>query len=378
MPKPYLPKIKMKTVFSTAQKMGATAAGKQISQTAFKNFLKQDKDLKKFAYSAPTSSVTKQNAQKFFGHVASKIAQQKNLKLSYFAKKELGVKVGPGGTVNETAMNKVYQTAVGEEVKQMEPKGPDPEEIARQEKRKEAFQTLRKRETADEIRKEQQAQDKGAAPGKTAGSSRPVQIQGGAGTSAFTKPQVATGLADKTTAQKSVTSGKSVPAKIAVLPLDNLSQNKSLDMVAQKLTTTLSRIIGSYKKFDLVEKSQLEKIVATSGYSAPQKIINLDTAKEIQNRLNADFIVMGDLQKMENQTQIQIKLLKKGEAKPIKIAEVKKETEDVFELERHLGWCISNYFEALPQKIKEGKLEEKLKAEDVEIPPPSKAEDLPI
>jgi len=378
MAKPYLPKIKMKTVLSTAQKIGATTSGKQISQTAFKKFLKQEKDLKKYSYAAPTSTMAKQKAQKFFGQVASKIAQQKNLKISYFAKKNLGIKVGSGGDVSQIATNKAYQAAASEETKQMEPKGPNPEEIAKQERRKEAFKTLRQRERADEVRKEQLPQDKSVKPEKTGGNHRPVQIQGGAGHGTAAKSQTKAGASDDSTAIKSSKSKKSALATVAVLPLNNLSQNKHLDLAAEKLTTAICRIIGSYKKFELLEKSRVEKATSSGAYASAQRIMTLDTAREIQNKLNVDFIIIGDLQKAENQTQIKIKILKIGEFEPTKIAEIKKETEDVFELEKHVGWYISNYFESLPRKLRGFEPEEKSKNDNIEIPPTSKAEDLPI
>ena len=61
----YLPKIKTETVKSVAQKFATTASGKKVSKTAFKKFLKEDKDLKHLTYADKRTTMTKTNVGEF-------------------------------------------------------------------------------------------------------------------------------------------------------------------------------------------------------------------------------------------------------------------------------------------------------------------------
>jgi len=48
----YTPRIKATTAKSMAKSLLSSQSGKKISDTKFKEYLKQDKDLKKYAYKA--------------------------------------------------------------------------------------------------------------------------------------------------------------------------------------------------------------------------------------------------------------------------------------------------------------------------------------
>lgn len=375
MTKSFLPKIKVNTIKNTAQKMVESKYGsKQVTPTAFKKFLQQDKDLKKYAYASGQSSVSKFQAKKFISQVASKVTKEKNLKINPVYTKKMGIKIGPQGKISDIGFKKIYQQAENEEIKQMAPTGPTKEDIERQKKRERAIETFHKRETADEIRQAEKEKaegtSKGATPSKSTG---PVQIQqgGSAGSSA------ASSISDEKSQIKSTQSGKSafrkkikqiISKSFIILPFSNLSQSKNLDWIAEKITNTAIRIIMGIKNFNLIERKTINQIILASEWERT-KIITPELAQEIHNKIKTDSTIFGNLKKIGNQIQVFVYLIQDTHD-PKKIVEIKEETEDVFELEKKLNWQLLNYFEERKEKPD--------KDSQAKIPSPTEAEDLPI
>lgn len=372
----YLPKIKMKTAYDLAKKMVATSSGKKINPDAFKKFLRKDENLKKFTYVPPQSSITKQKAKEFLGKITSRLSQEKEkqFKLSYFAKKDLKIRTDPHGRITPTSVNKIYKTAVSEELKQAKPSGPSPEEIEKQERRKEAFQILRKREVVDERRKEESAEKKGETETKSASSSKPVQIQGGTAVSAVSASAAPSGLNDKIGREK-ITKQKSISfSMVAVLPFNNLSQMENLNWIAKKISVVAIRVVSNFKSLKLIHQQEIERTLSEQTRFMKEKIISPEMAKEIQNQLKTDYLITGNLQKINNQLQVTVFLFGKENTEPTKIVEIKGQEADIFALEKQLSWHLSNQLEGSLKIIKGGRP----KVIEPEIPSASEAKDMPI
>lgn len=364
----YLSKMKMGTIKDMARKMVATSSGQKVTSQAFNKFLKEDKNLRRAAYSPSHSTVEKYKAVKFFGHLTNKVAQSNKFKLSYFAKK-MGVKAMAAGSPNKVTMERVYKKAAQEEIASTaKPTGPTKEEMEKQQRRQEAFKSLRKRERADEIRSEEQQKSKATTAQPRA---KPVQIaQGGAGSLT-----AQTALADKkavTGKMKPSSGGNAGLPSLAILPLSNPKRNLNARWLVNKLDNWLFQVIKGLKIFKVEERLSVEGLLKNSGWEEGD-VINLELARAIGREAGMNFVMMGEWQKEAADILLAIQLINIKENKITKIAQVREKEENFFGLENRLSWELHNFF--ADKKLSFG---QENKKEEPEIPSSQEAEDLPI
>ena len=364
----YLPKMKIGTVRDMARKMIATSSGQKVTNQAFNKFLKEDKNLRRAAYSPIHSTVEKYKAVKFFGHLANKVAQSNKYKLSYFAKK-IGVKASAGVGPSKVTLDRIYKKAVKEEIAgSAKPTGPSKEETERQQRRQQALRTLHKRERADEVYQEEQNKGKTTTTGPRA---KPVQIaQGGA--SGLTAPAI---VSDKKATggrtKQSLSGNENLPS-LAVLPLSNPKRNLNASWVVNKLDNWLIRVVKGLKRFRVEGQLTAKDWLRNSGWQEGD-VINLELARDIGRKADLDFVMMGEWLKDGIDISVSIQLINIKENKITKIAKDREKEENIFELENRLSWEIQNFF--TDKKLSSGSENDK---EEPEIPSSREATDLPI
>ena len=360
----YLPKIKIGTARGVAKGLLSTKSGKQVSDTKFKQFLKAEKGLKKFVYSSPQSSLAKHQAKQFFGKVIGSAKEQRGLKINALAAKKLGIKISEAGQMSDIGLNKMYQKAGTEELasQQKASSEPSPEEQRRQQRHEAALKTLHKRERADETRQEQKQQ-----PSKERAQPKPLttpishagvgQAAGaGAGQLGAVADKVSTGVTPSGTAE-----GERLP--LLILPLQNLTPTvEGLAWVAKKINGLVSRTLTSLRLFKITD--------ATTAGKVPAKAVDVsDLAAVIvaAKRTWTTLCIFGTIKKTGRLLEITVEMVNTNSSQRLLLAQVKEETDDVFNLERKIGWQIANALQA------EGT------TDDTAAPKNSqKAEDLPI
>jgi len=373
LPPKHLPRIRSKTIVGTARKMMATQSGKKVSDTAFTKFLKKDKDLKKYAYLGKSTTVKKHEAQKLIGKVMEKASGHEKFKLSHFAKK-MGMKAGPQGKVSSIRLNKAYQQASQEELKETETtKEPSKQELKQQKRREEMLKSMHKRERADEIRGEQKKQGEAQ---KDSPQRTQTSVQFGAGATASQAAVGSGGAIQNSTGSQ--TAPPSSPSddhlspltKIVILPFKNQSPGiQKLDWLIKELQKSATRAIKSLKLFTVIEQTEIDSMLEKQ---KPQNssLPHNELMKLIASKLSVSNIITGEIQKTDERIYIKIQLFNTISNTNLPIAEINEETEDIFDLERNINWQIINYFET---KQKGGK-----SSIDIDIPSSSEAKDLPI
>lgn len=367
----YHPKIKVDTVKGMAQKLASTKAGKSLTSTGFKKFLKSDKDLRSMTYKEGSSHITQQQAQKFLGKVAQKIKENEKMKLSMFARK-IGVR-SSSGEVSTIGVKHAYQEAAHEELAAAAPAGPAPEDVERQQRIADARKLLRQRERADEVRKEQ-------APGTpgthaTAGTSRtrtpqltPVTAGQASGAGRGTM-QNNGGSRPPVGSSSTGPSLSSQRSNAAVLPIRNLSQMRELSMLATKLEETIRRAVALVPSMHLHPRVATMKTLQTMGWREG-RTVTPEFSKKVARKLELDFIFSGTIAHERAQARVRIYLVSVKNNVILLLAEVWEDTFKTFEIEEKVSWQIQNFFNRVKRRD--------LTRPEVKIPSASEAVDLPI
>lgn len=363
----YSPKIKISTMRDMARRMISTQSGKNISHQALNKFLKGHKELHKVAFGPGHSAVEKYKAVKFFGKLANKITQSDKFKISYFAKK-IGIKPGTEGNLGKVTLNRIYQKAAyDEQAVSQKPEGPTPEELEKQKRRQEAFRTLRKRERADEMKKEQEGLEK-KEPSQRSLKAVPI-AQGRPGVT----PALASVSDEKTTAvgaKTSVSETRVLPS-LAILPISNPQRIQSANWLAKKINNLLIRVIKSLNRFKVTDQLSIDGWLRNIGWEEGE-VISLEQARNIGRTNKVDFVIMGEWQKEGVNILVVIQLIDIKKNTVTKIAKIREKEENLFELENKLIWQIHNFFEGK-------ELEAKKEVEkEQDVPSAEEAEDLPI
>lgn len=360
----YLPKIKIGTAKGVAKNLLSTKSGKQVSDTKFKQLLKAEGGLKKFAYSSSQSSLAKHQAKQFFGKVIGSAKEQRGLKINALAAKKLGIKISEAGQVSDIGLNKIYQKAGTEELasQQKVSSEPSPEEQRRQQRHEAALKTFHKRERADETRQEQKQQ-----PTKEQAQHKPLTApisHAGIGRAAGAGADQPGAVADRvSTGTSSPSTAEDERLSLLILPLQNLTPTvEGLAWVAKKFNGLISRTLASLRLFKITE-------AATAG-KTPAKTVDISDMAAVTvaaKRAWATLCVFGTIKKTGRLLEITVEMVNTNSSQRLLLAQVKEETDDVFNLERKIGWQIANALQA-----------EETTDDTAASSSPQKAEDLPI
>ena len=366
----YTPKIKIGTAKNIAKNLLSTQSGKKISETKFKQLLKQDKDLKKFVYSSKSSTLAKHQAKKFFNKVINSAKTSNNFKVSHLAKK-MGIRISPKGEVSDIGLNKIYQKASTEELAaQQKPAGPSPEEQRREKRREEALKTFHKKERAEERQREKIQREEQTPDNEKNGNkmSSPLTRHGVSGSTAALTNQAAT-LDDQTTAGQKVTTATSQTSTIPllILPLNNLSPNiEGFDWVTKKFSTLVLQTINSLKMFEVIPQKDINQVLRKLRWRKMPPLIDEETAETIVRETKVQLAVLGHVKKTGAVMEINIQLINTKTNQKILLANIKEETDDLFDLEKKISWQITNA------------LQNQEDDKESQIPSPDEAKDLPI
>jgi len=379
----YTPRIKAKTAKSVAKSLISSQSGKKISDTKFKEYLKQDKDLKKYAYSGKASTISKANAKKLFKKVVESAKGNEKFKISHTAKK-LGIKEDrKAGTAT---INKIYGKAGQEELaSQPQQTGPTKQELRQQKRHEEMMKTLHKRDRADYMRHKQEEERKEAEKKSSDGNNdkksggaapaRPSAGSGGAAGSATTQnsnQQTATSSAapsNKRPAIQKSDQAEKEPIAAIILPLSNLSPNvRNLDGIVKRLSTTVKQLFTTLHALPILPESAIKDALNKLRLEDIPNATDYGTIAALTKAANAQLVIFGSVSQTGTTLTINVQFANVVANKKFELANLKEGSDDIFNIERKLRWHIKN-------ALNSGQNEPK---EPGEAPPTDEAVDLPI
>ncbi|MFC1687185.1 hypothetical protein ACFL0L_01250 [Patescibacteria group bacterium] len=352
----YRPKMKVGTVKDLAQRLASTKAGKKVNTDAFKKFLKQDKDLRRTALRSPTTHLKKAEAAKFLGTVAKKIHESDKMKLSMFARKKMQIHKGleSSGQVSKLSVKRLYQTGAKEEFEAEKPQGPSKAEIEKTERRDRARQILRTRERADEIRQEyktsfnKNTDNKNISTNQQKGSYRPPQLtHGSAASQASRQPSQGNILSTpkQLSDDSSPHSAQAIRnANTVILPFYNKSRMQELTLLGEKLEETLRRALAGVSILQVLSRVETTRAIRKLGW-AEGRVITSEFAKKVGNRLDISYLLFGTLAHEVSQAHMELFLLLFNENSLLKIADIREDFHQTFEIEKKLIWQVQEFFE---------------------------------
>ncbi len=340
----YLPKIKTDTAKAIIKDLITTKSGKKISDTRFKNILKKEKNLQKFAYGSSTSRLTKQQTHNFLNKVAKKISVNDKLKISPIKQKKLGLAFSKKGELTRSGIKKIYQRAVDKELDAQQPAGPSPEELRRQKKRQTAIKTLHKHERAREVEQDanpqqnskRQSQEKNVAP--------PPLVQGTAAAAAADKPSSASTIKDSDTAPSpGHATQETETALILIFPIDNKAdQKKETEWLIKQIQKVIVNTFSSYASFRLVSQKEIDKVFESLRLTSWPEPEEKETIRTIAHESKADLYVTGTYDKQNDNILLHITITNTATQKRMPLVTINEEVNDPFELERKIAWHINH------------------------------------
>lgn len=341
LPPKYLPKIKVSTAKDMAKSLIANRTGQKISDTKFKQILKKDESLKTYYYKSKDAGISKIQAKKFFNQVVSTTKTTPGLKVSRLAQK-MGIKPNADKIPSNIILNKLYQKATDTQLQATAPKGPSPEEVRKQQRHDEMMKTLHKRERADDIARSQQTPQQPDQQRQQPSRVAPPTMQGTI-TGATLKPTG--GIANEPDRPIKKQAAEPDRLTLAVLPLINLSPAADkTSWLADRLTTQIRQALRNENMFSLATEPATADALHRYQLSIPadQGILHL-----IGTELHAQLVAYGHLKKNGTTIEINLYLSNIQNRQHLVLASLRRETDDIFDLERRLTWQIH---EALSDK----------------------------
>lgn len=377
----FRPKMKVSTVKDLAQRLASTNTGKKVNTDVFKKFLKQDKDLRRTALRSPATHLKKAEAAKFLGTVAKKIHESDKMKLSMFARKKMQIHKGleSSGEVSKLGIKRLYQAGSKEEFEAEKPQGPSKAEVERTERRDRARKILHKRERADEIREGYKTSlNKNNAKNNSSteqqkGSYRPPQLRHGATAVPASRQSSQSG----TSSLPRQLSDNSLPssaqairnANTVIFPFYNKSRMQELSLLGEKLEETLRRALAGVTMLQVLSRVETTRAIRNLGWGEG-RIITSEFAKKVGNKLDVSFLFFGTSTHEISQAHIELFLLLFRENSLLKIADIREDLRQTFEIEKKLTWQVQEFFD--------DKEDDDSGDKGVSIPSASDAVDLPI
>ncbi len=363
-----LARIQAGTAKQMAKNLLTDKYGHAVSDTKLKEFMKQDKDLKKFVYTSKTSTLTKHEAQKFFNKVVDSARASEGFKVSRTAKK-MGIKDTAPKT-SDVQLEKIYKSASQAEIDAMpHDTGPTPEELAKQARREKMLKTLHKRERAEEISREERAEkeQKGDGEQKPATNAKPPQmvgtsgigtIGGGGGTGQPNTPAPAS--------QQRQTD-KTPDLRLMIFPLENQSPNiPGFELTVQKLNTFIRQHLQSGAIIPICTEQEMWDAMNALRIETVPSATQLDELRSIARRANVGLFLVSTISRQGQTTELTLMVHNTMNAHVFQLAHLKEPLTDVFDFQRRLGWQIDAGFRAQSED------------EDTTTPSSSDAVELPI
>jgi len=356
----YTPRIKATTAKSMAKSLLSTQSGKKISDTKFKEYLKQDKDLKKYAYSGKASTMSKTNAKKLFNKVVESAKSSEKFKISHAAKK-LGIR-GNKTTGNAT-INKIYNKAGQEELaSQPQKTGPTKQEVRQQKRHEEIIKTFHKRDRADETRQEQEEGHKetekntsGGNNDKKNGSAAPTRPNAGSGAASGAVGSATTQNSNQQTAASSAVpsdqhsaiqksdQAEEKPIAAIILPLSNLSPNvRNLDGIVKRLSITVKQLFTTLHVLPILPESAIQDALNKLRFEDIPDATDYGAIAALTKAAQAQLVIFGSVSQAGTTLAINVQFANVVTDKKFELANLKEGSDDIFNIERKLRWHIEN------------------------------------
>lgn len=342
MPSRYLPKIKTETVKNVANQFAKTASGKKVSKTAFKKFLKEDKELEHLTYADKRSTMTKGKAQKVLGKVIEKLKTHEKFEVSPIARK-MGIRVDPSGKVSSVGIKKLYTYAAETQLKAEAPTGPTSEELAKQHRREEAVKMLHKRDRAEDVRKEQMQQ---AKPTAAAGPKpiQPVQLQHGVGSLQQAGPAKPAGGGGLPYVSPTTGFSHRNEIRVAFLPVSNLSGTEQVAQICRRVGEMFARLPKRFPNLIPLEREQVEASLRAMDWQSGSPWDRLKLER-FQANERADIVFFGEAQRMSNALDVKLSAYLPRRNETLAICDAKETLDRIAELEQRIDWSLTDFLD---------------------------------
>ncbi|MFA5134814.1 MAG: hypothetical protein WC505_03405 [Patescibacteria group bacterium] len=373
MAQPYAKQIKLDTTKQAVKSLLRTSQGKTVTDAKFnKEFLKKDKELRKYFFKSKGSKLQDREARQFVSKALKSAQASGKLKISALAAKKIGVHIGRTGEIGTASMKKLYGRMVSEDQQSTaKPNEPSPQELRQQKRHEKAVKAMHKRERSDEIRRDRIGETKGAAENKGSGASQQPHTVPRAGGGSFAQQQP--GSNGSGTQQQDNTrrgSGQTntidtIP--LVVLPLYNLSPNvDGLATIVDKLTKHILQTVRNIGIFSIVQETQIRKVLAEMHLDAPPPITDREDVLAFGRTAHVDLLIIGYVQQTGPTIEMNVSLVNTHDGRQMPLVSIKQDDADLYLLEQQIAWQMTH--------VLRGQITET----DAPLPNPNEAQDMPI
>ncbi len=350
----YLSKMPIGQAKKIVKNLIRTQSGKKISDTKFKEFLKKNDDLSKYAYKKDSGHLTKHQTKKFFDSVVKKASTNTDLKISNVDQKKMGIRVNKSGAVSDIGLDKMYTQAAQAELAAQEPSGPTPEEVRREKRRETAVKTFHKHERAREIEQEQKQQTNNEDKQSDSQPNRTVprmSMRKNAGAANTGQPSNSTATATPIQTQSNTatddrpTTGLPRALPLLIFPTENKNSNQPhMQELANRINDMIQRTMQATPLFTVMPSSTLEQSVSELTMRALPTHEDTDALQRVAAQAHAAVYIYGWIEQDQYSTTITIKMANTVNGKTVLLANVKEPVTDFFSLLRRIEWEIKHAF----------------------------------
>jgi len=349
MPSQFQSKIKATTAKDIAKGILSDKSGRKISDTKFKQILKQDKNLRKFAYTGQGSTLSKFKAKKFFNTVLESAQGNEKIKINKIAAKKMGLNINRKGQASQIGLNKVYQQAAQQEIDAQDT-GPSPAEVKRMEKREKAKEKLRKQENISYAKEQQDKakpgqekneDNKGSSGG---GAAPPARQSGASGSAALGQTAPALNTMQMTNDDDRVNNktASELP-KLFMPPINNLSPTQpNVNVIAKKIDISIKQKMRNLRTFDIIGQDKINQALMNLRLDSIPEPADEEILKKIALETGAQLVLVGNIQKNQNILKINLNMVNAETGQKMPLADLEQSSLDLFDLENKLGWQINN------------------------------------
>ena len=153
--------------------------------------------------------------------------------------------------------------------------------------------------------------------------------------------------------------------RLIIFPFQNLTQNKADDWIGNGFAETLTSSLASVQDLVILERSQLKNILSeqTLGQTG---YVDQKTAVEMGKILNANVVVVGSFQKVNNQIRINSRFvdIETGQVQKDHIADIQGQIDDVFTLQNQLADKIIQSFNVKISQAESQKINQNIHSTD--------------
>ncbi len=345
MPNTFIPRIKATTAKNIAKGILSDKSGKKISDTKFKEILRKDKSLKKFAYIGKNTTLDKFKTKKFFNTILDTAKTHEKFKVNKLAAKKLGLNINRQGQASQIGLNKIYQHAAKEEISAAET-GPSKQELRKQERHEKAIQQLHKQERAsdrkeqyDKEAKEKQSDTKDSS---SQSNSAPIRQSSTSGVALSQSGPSQNNYLSMDIDDSKVNTGNELP-KLLLPPLNNLSPTQpNIDIITKKIEISVKQKIINLKSFNIIGPEILTKSLMSLGMDKMPEPTNEDFLKKLAMECGAQLFIFGTVQKNTNILLFNLEIINSETDQKITLANIEQTSIDLFDLEKKINWQIDD------------------------------------